>query len=1009
MGSALWVLDCFQPITAQVIPDDTLPVGERSLVTGNPNFQIDGGATRGSNLFHSFSQFSIPTGGSAFFNNAADVQNILTRVTGGSISNIDGLIRANGTANLFLLNPNGIIFGQNASLNIGGSFVATTANAFGFGNVGFFSASNPEVPSSLLTINPSALLFNQIAAAPIQNRSTAPAGTTLTGDDALGLRVPNGRSLLLVGGNISMDGGRLNAFGGRVELGGLSSAGTVGLNGDGNNLSLSFPDSVERSDIFLSNGAQVNVTASDGGSIALNARNLEMTGESYLLAGIDFGLGSDNSQAGNIAVNATGAITLNNESAIGNLVLPEANGQGGDVSIRASTLRLEGGAQVFAATFGAGNGGDLSIDAQDVQIIGTSPDGQFLSSLAASTDRGSTGDAGDLTIKTNTMLVRDGGQVSAATFGAGKGGALSVDAQDVQIIGTSPDGQYASGLFAAATQNSTGDAGDLMIKTNTLRIEDGAQVSTTTFGAGKGGALSVDAQDVQLIGTSADGIGSGLFATAEEDATGNAGDVTIKTNTLLVRDGAQVSTATFGAGKGGNLSVDAQDVQLIGRSSVDNRFPSALSAGAAVPNSTGDAGNLTIKTNTLVIRDGAGVFTATQGAGNGGNLSVDAQDVQIIGTTADGRFTSFLNVSTAPGSTGDAGDVTIETNTLLVRDGAQVGAATFGAGNGGDLRIDAQDVQIIGTSPDGRASSGLFASADRGSTGDAGNLTIGTNTMLVRDGAGVTVQSLGTGTAGNMTLNARSIRLDNDASLNANTRSALVDPNREQATININSQDLIITGNSNITTNATGANVFGGNIRINTDNLVAVPTENSDISANSSDFRGGNVTVRASGIFGIEFREQLTPLSDITATGVSSEFSGTVNLITPGIDPTRGLAQLPTEVVDASDEIAQGCRDVQDSSFVVTGRGGLPPTPQQALGDDPRWRDWRTPAVVGRQPNTHDYETLPPSANPASTKSALVEATGWVIEPDGKVILTASAFNVTSPNRWGQPVNCDGS
>jgi large exoprotein involved in heme utilization and adhesion len=113
--------------------------------------------------------------------------------------------------------------------------------------------------------------------------------------------------------------------------------------------------------------------------------------------------------------------------------------------------------------------------------------------------------------------------------------------------------------------------------------------------------------------------------------------------------------------------------------------------------------------------------------------------------------------------------------------------------------------------------------------------------------------------------------------------------------------------------------------------------------------------------------------------------------------------------VDASDAIAQGCRDVQGSSFVVTGRGGLPPTPQQALGDDPRWRDWRTPAEVSRQPNASRQGTLPSLANRRTTKSALVEATRWVIEPDGQVILTASVPNVTSPNRWGQPVNCDGS
>ncbi|MEH2159872.1 MAG: filamentous hemagglutinin N-terminal domain-containing protein [Nostoc sp.] len=216
-------------VQAQSIQIDGTTPTTPDTCTGTCN--IGGGLQRGSNLFHSFSQFNVDAGATVLFVDPG-VKNILTRVTGNQPSNILGTLGVSGgKANLFLINPNGIIFGENAKLQVGGSFVGTTANAIQFGNQGFFRASASEVP--LLTVNPSAL-FYQSANGSIENRSNVLVGQNSIGSNVYGLRVPDGQSLLLVGGEVNLNGGRLNAFGGRVELGGLADRGEIGLDIDNN-------------------------------------------------------------------------------------------------------------------------------------------------------------------------------------------------------------------------------------------------------------------------------------------------------------------------------------------------------------------------------------------------------------------------------------------------------------------------------------------------------------------------------------------------------------------------------------------------------------------------------------------------------------------------------------------------------------------------------------------------------------------------------------------------------
>jgi filamentous hemagglutinin family protein len=909
-----------------------LPINSNVNKQGD-TFNITGGTPAGANLFHSFKGFSVPAGNTAFFDNNTAIQNIISRITGGSVSNINGLLKANGNANLFLINPNGIVFGQNAQLNIGGSFVATTASAISFGNQGFFSASNLESSPSLLTVNPTAFLFNQIQTASIQNNSVASSGLNSSSEfTATGLRVPDGKSLLLVGGDINMDGGSLYAFGGRVELGGLKGAGTIGLNLYGNNLSLNFPSSVERSDIFLSRGARVYVDA-------------------------------------------------------------------GDLTIKTNTLLIKDGAQVSVSTDGAGKGGNISVDAQDVQIIGSDDNG--FSALFAHAQGRSTGDAGDLTIKTNTLLIKDGAWVNVNTYGAGNGGNISVDAQDVQIID--------AGLSANAY--GSGDAGGLTIKTNTLLIKDGAQVSVSTDGAGKGGNLTVDAQDVQVIGIDFDAWpSSGLSANAY--GSGDAGDLTIKTNTLLIKDGARVDASTYGAGKGGNLTVDAQDVQIIGSSDVGFIITSGLFANAQ-GGSTGDAGDLTIKTNTLVIKDGGWVGAGTYGAGKGGNLTVDAQDVQIIGTSAKGQFSSGLFADAQTNNSwladvqinltgdGDAGDLTIKTNTLLIKDGARVDASTYGAGKGGNLTVDAQDVQIIGSGDVGFIiTSGLFANAQGGSTGDAGDLTIKTNTLLIKDGAQMTVSNQGPGNAGKILAEVLDIRLDNQGKLTAESVSGKGgDIQLIAGKLLLMRRNSLISATSGVASN----NGFDGNINVDTKFLVTVPLENSDIVATGfGRSPGSNIQINAEGIFGSQFRKQQTSESDIVATG-------RVTLNTPDIDPNNGLDDLPTIVVDP--EVVQICDTpgYAQSSFIITGRGGLPSNPTKDVaapdGVEVGWVSLkpRGDAKDGlRLRNSSSVITKPISNMP----ERIVEASGWSVNKKGEVVLTANVSN-TRRSSWQNAIACN--
>ena len=403
-GIGLCSLTTTLPTPAQPVPDATLPVNSLVTTQGNSS-TITGGTRAGKNLFHSFRSFSVPTMGVAYFNNALDVLNIISRVTGTSVSNINGLIKANGGANLFLINPNGIIFGPHASLNIGGSFLASTATSLKFAD-GTFSAATGETTPLLTMSVPMGLQFgasegsitNQLKAVDSQG-------------NPIRLQVLDGNNLTLVGGNVSLDGGNLTAAGGRVELGGLSQAGMVGLNQDG---SLSFPVGVARADVSLTNKAQVNVTAGNAGSINITARNINLQ-QSRLLAGIKTGLGAVGNKVGDVTLNATNANTLSQTSMIVNQVNANATGDGGDINVIAGALSLTNGSLMSASARGQGNAENVNINVSGpvtLTGINNAPANISPTGIASGVYSGAVGNGGTIIIKASSLSVRDGAELN---------------------------------------------------------------------------------------------------------------------------------------------------------------------------------------------------------------------------------------------------------------------------------------------------------------------------------------------------------------------------------------------------------------------------------------------------------------------------------------------------------------------------------------------------------------------------------------------------------------------
>ena len=636
----------------------------------------------------------------------------------------------------------------------------------------------------------------------------------------------------------------------------------VGLNVDGNNIDLSFPDQVARADVSLRNGSGIYAIGASG-SIRMLARNIDIS-RSVLEMGIPSTSRLPDTQMGDLELNATGSITiresilrniLSGQGSLGSINLTAGDtvsldgssvvnsvgstgaGNAGDINITTGSLLLTGlTSYIYAPTSGQGNAGNVNINARDTVSLDSSGSRPGSGSVIRSTVEGTgVGNAGNINITTGALSLTNA-SLTSYTYGQGNAGNINIDVRDTvslaqrAFLSSYTYGQGNSGsvsinarntvsldssiVFNSAFPDGIGNTGGINITTGSLSLTNGSSLYSDTLGQGNAGSVNINARDrVSLDGTSptlSSYNPSTIFTRVSPTGVGQGGNVTITTGSLSLTNGGAVNTANLGGrGNAGHVTIQARDIQISGTApSYTDIFGDVLDLPSGVTTSVrsgavGNGGDVTITTDSLSVSDSGRINTTAQGQGEAGNIQIQASEtVSFDGGDAISRLEQ--------GAVGRGGDINITTRSLSLLNGAQLSAATLGEGN-------------------------------------AGNLNLQTGTLNIQNQAEVTVSSSGTGRAGSLFVDANQIYLDNQGRIRADTSGG-------GGNIDLRSPLILLRNGSSITTNATGSNILGGNISIDTDNLVAVPSENSDISANSEDFRGGNVTVRTSGIFGIEFR-----------------------------------------------------------------------------------------------------------------------------------------------------------
>ena len=679
-----------QPGDAQPIPDISL---NTQVDTRRRFIDITGGQQVGSNLFHSFRSFDVPTDRVVQFLPDSSVSAIFGRVTGNSVSSIEGTISVDSNADLYLLNPNGFEFGSRARLQLnGGDLTLTTADSIRFADGKTFAASSPSLPllSISTPINLDSLLMNGVSA---------------------NSRIINNGTLINRGGGLSFTAGQIGGRGtlrsedhrlqlmtqGDVQQQFLS-AGTIAVNAQGNvsiaritaqqsmTLTAGGTTDINTINTVARTGSSGSVTISSGGDLNIgsaintqsqapsgNAGDVTLRSDGNLNPGTIRAYAADATQGngGDVRLFAGETLTMNEQAIATYNGKDGLGGNSGNISLNAQNVRL-GGTRLQASSLGNGAGGNITLQAQDAIQISSSPNN--LTRILTNSNANTTGDAGEILLQANQIDLIDG-VFDTRMAGSGRAGSVTLQGRDRISIGASR-----SNSTIQTTLTGQGRAGNILLDTQDLQIQQGTRLLTQTTGIGDAGKLTIQAAQIQISDNSR------LSTTSRQTAQGNSGYLEINAERLTLDTGASLNSSSEGSGNAGEIRLNATKTLTLTGPLVNDNSPADAAQIMANASGSGQAGRVNIQTPNLLLSNRAKVQATANGAGAiAGQIDITAQQIQLNNrvrlsadarnaSTSDGgairiradRITASGNSDiTALSSAGVLGAISIQTNALI--------------------------------------------------------------------------------------------------------------------------------------------------------------------------------------------------------------------------------------------------------------------------------------------------------------------------------------------------------